>query len=36
MDESLSSLFAKADTLRRQIDNGSVEDTQVKILIMES
>ena len=32
MDESLSSLFAKADTLRRQIDDGSVEGTQVQIL----
>lgn len=32
MDESLSSLFAKADSLRRQIDDGTVEDTQVQIL----
>jgi hypothetical protein len=35
MDESLSSMFAKADTLRREIDDGSVEDTQVTILIIE-
>ena len=36
MDEPLSSLFGKADTLRRQIDDGSVEDTQVRILIRDT
>lgn len=29
MDESLSSLYARADALRRQIDDGSIDDFQV-------
>jgi hypothetical protein len=29
MDESLSSLYARADALRHQIDEGSAEDMQV-------
>ena len=29
MDESLSSSFGKADSLRRQIEDGSAEDSQV-------
>ena len=29
MDKSLSSLYVRADTLRRQIDDGSAEDLQV-------
>ena len=33
MDESLSSLYAKADTLRRQIDDGSAQgDSQVVLM----
>jgi hypothetical protein len=29
MDESLSSLYARADALRRQIDDGSIDGFQV-------
>jgi hypothetical protein len=32
MDESLSASFAKADSLRRQIEDGTAEDTQVRSL----
>jgi len=36
MDESLSSLYAKADTLRRQIDEGTAQgDFQVCVMLME-
>jgi len=32
MEESLPSLYAKADALRRQIEEGSAEDLQVFLL----
>jgi hypothetical protein len=29
MDETLSSLFAKADAVRRQVEEGTIDDIQV-------